>query len=186
MPVRPATPVPAPRARPRRAVAAALRYAIGLSSLGLVLVARSEHGVRAILFGDDRDALREELRRRFPDAPLAEGDPAVQSIADRVIAGIESPTLPFDVAIDPRGTPFQRAVWDALREVPPGSTVTYREIAERVGAPSSARAVAQACAANALAVVIPCHRVVRSDGTLSGYRWGTERKRALLEREARE
>jgi len=180
----PTSPTPSVARLRTRRVAAAMRFVIGVSSLGLVLVARGEGGIRAVLFGEDRDALREELRRRFPDAPIAEGDEALHAVAARVIAGIESPAQAPDVPIDPQGTPFQRMVWQALREIPPGSTATYTQVAERVGAPTSARAVAQACAANAIAVLVPCHRVVRGDGSLSRYRWGIERKRELLEREA--
>lgn len=182
MSIQPAPAAPSSRARSRRAIHHAMRFVIGVSSLGLVLVARTEQGVRAVLFGDDRDALREELHRRFPDAPLADDD-ALRPLAERVIAAIESPAAAPDVPIDPRGTPFQRMVWQALRDIPPGSTATYAEVAARVGQPASARAVAQACAANAIAVLVPCHRVVRSDGTLSGYRWGVDRKRELLARE---
>jgi AraC family transcriptional regulator of adaptative response/methylated-DNA-[protein]-cysteine methyltransferase len=161
-----------------------LRVTIRESSLGLVLVARSNAGLRAVLIGDDRDELRRDLRRRFPSATLIDGDTERDDLADRVVAFVESPTRDLDVPLDLRGTEFQRAVWHALRAIPPGATATYTEVARRIGMPTSARAVAQACAANALAVIIPCHRVVRSDGTLSGYRWGIQRKRILLEKEA--
>jgi AraC family transcriptional regulator of adaptative response/methylated-DNA-[protein]-cysteine methyltransferase len=139
-----------------------IRFAIGQCSLGAILVARSERGVCAILLGDDPQALARELQDRFPKAQLIGRD------------------LPLDV----RGTAFQQRVWQALRDIPPGRTLSYAEVAERIGAPTAVRAVAQACGANALAVAIPCHRVVRSDGSMSGYRWGVERKRSLLEREA--
>ena len=163
--------------------AAELAVAFGDSSLGAVLVARSGTGVAAVLLGDDRAALLADLRRRFPRAALLDGDGDAAALAARVAALVESPARADDVPLDRRGTPFQRAVWGALREIPAGSTATYSELADRIGAPTSARAVAGACAANPLAVLVPCHRAVRSDGSLAGYRWGVERKRALLERE---
>lgn len=173
-----------PRSADTRPTTDELRVAVRESSLGLVLVARSDAGLRAVLIGDDRDELRRDLRRRFPSATLIDGDAERDELADRVVAFVESPTRDMDVPLDLRGTTFQRIVWQALRGIPPGSTTTYTEVANRIGMPKSARAVAQACAANALAVIIPCHRVVRSDGTLSGYRWGIQRKRILLEKEA--
>jgi AraC family transcriptional regulator of adaptative response/methylated-DNA-[protein]-cysteine methyltransferase len=163
-----------------------IHVAIGECSLGLVLVAGSGRGVRAILLGDDAEELRRDLARRLPGASLVDGGDALRETVAQLIGGIEDggpQAGAAAVSLDLRGTPFQRTVWQALREVPPGSTATYAEIAARIGMPASARAVAQACAANALAVVVPCHRVVRSDGGLSGYRWGVERKRALLARE---
>jgi AraC family transcriptional regulator of adaptative response/methylated-DNA-[protein]-cysteine methyltransferase len=160
-----------------------LRVIISESSLGLVLVARSDAGLRAVLIGDDRDELRRDLRRRFPSATLID-DTERDELADGVLRIVESPTRDLDIPLDLRGTAFQRTVWHALREIPPGATATYTEVAHRIGMPTSARAVAQACAANALAIIVPCHRVVRSDGGLSGYRWGVERKRILLDREA--
>ncbi|HEX5354127.1 MAG TPA: methylated-DNA--[protein]-cysteine S-methyltransferase, partial [Rhodanobacteraceae bacterium] len=129
-------------------------------------------------------ALEHELRERFPAANLGEGAAEVAAIATQAVGLIESPvTAQFDLPLDARGTPFQRRVWQALREINPGSVASYAQVAARIGAPKSARAVAQACAANPLAVAIPCHRVVRGDGALSGYRWGVQRKRALLQRE---
>ncbi len=163
-----------------------IRYAIGESSLGLVLVAHSAAGVAAVLLGDDRGDLERDLRARFPDARIIDADAEVDAIAGRVIRHVESPRRALDLPLDMRGTAFQRSVWSALREIPAGATANYSEIAIRIGMPSAVRAVAQACASNALAVVVPCHRVVRRDGELSGYRWGIERKRALLAREARE
>lgn len=166
--------------------AEALRFTIGESPLGLVLVAASLIGISAVLLGDARDALRDDLHRRFPGATLTEGDETHRALTESVIAFIASPARALDVPLDLRGTEFQRTVWRALREIPRGSTTTYAEVARRIGMPRSARAVAQACAANALAVLVPCHRVVRSDGSLSGYRWGVERKRALLAKEIAE
>jgi AraC family transcriptional regulator of adaptative response/methylated-DNA-[protein]-cysteine methyltransferase len=161
-----------------------IRFAIGQSSLGLALVAESARGICAVLLGDDRDALRRDLQERFPGATLIDGDEKLSALAAGVIDPVESPARGLDLPLDLRGTEFQQTVWRALCQIPAGSTATYTEIASRIGRPTAARAVAQACAANALAVVVPCHRVVRSDGRLSGYRWGMERKRALLEREA--
>lgn len=161
-----------------------IRFAVGACSLGAILVAHSGRGVCAILLGDDPDALVRELQDRFPHARLIGGDAAYEAIVARVVGFVEAPRLGLDLPLDVRGTAFQQRVWQALREIPAGSTASYTEIAQRIGAPKSVRAVAQACAANALAVAIPCHRVVRNDGALAGYRWGVERKRALLEREA--
>ena len=161
-----------------------IRFAIGQCALGAILVAQSERGVCAIALGDDPDALARELQDRFPQARLIGGDAAFEQLVARVVGFVEAPGLGLDLPLDVRGTAFQQRVWQALREIPPGSTASYAEIAERIGSPKSVRAVAQACGANALAVAIPCHRVVRSDGALSGYRWGVERKGALLKREA--
>ncbi|HVX06096.1 MAG TPA: methylated-DNA--[protein]-cysteine S-methyltransferase [Rhodanobacteraceae bacterium] len=181
---------PCKRCRPDRLAADAcdacegIRHAIAQSSLGRVLVATSEHGLCAILLGDDDAALEHELHRRFPAARIKEDAPALAAIAAQVVDLIESPaTARFNLSLDVRGTSFQRRVWQALREIDAGSTANYAQIAARIGAPKSARAVAQACSANPLAVAIPCHRVIRGDGTLSGYRWGVQRKRALLQRE---
>jgi AraC family transcriptional regulator of adaptative response/methylated-DNA-[protein]-cysteine methyltransferase len=149
------------------------------------LVASSEKGIAAILIGDDRDSLELDLRDRFPNVWFLNGDDAHELILARVISHIESPLRALDLPLDVRGTEFQQKVWHALQVIPPGQTATYADVAIAIGAPGSVRAVAGACAANALAVVIPCHRVVRHDGTLSGYRWGIDRKRALLDREAR-
>lgn len=160
-----------------------IRFAIGECSLGSILVARSEIGVCAILLGDDPDALARELQDRFPQATLIGGDAEFEDLVARVVGLVEAPGLGLDLPLDVRGTAFQRRVWQALQEIPAGSTASYTEIAHRIGAPKAVRAVAQACAANQLAVAIPCHRVVRSDGALSGYRWGVERKRSLLQRE---
>jgi AraC family transcriptional regulator of adaptative response/methylated-DNA-[protein]-cysteine methyltransferase len=162
----------------------ALRFAVGQCSLGAILVARSDIGVCAILIGDDPDALTRDLQDRFPRARLLGGDAEFELWVARVVGFVEAPALGLDLPLDVRGTAFQQRVWQALQAVPPGQTASYSEIAGRIGAPGSARAVAQACGANALAVAIPCHRVVRNDGAPAGYRWGVERKRALLAREA--
>ena len=162
----------------------AIRFAVGQTSLGAILVAASEHGICSILLGDDADALVRDLQDRFPKAELLGGDAAFERMVAQVVGLVEAPSLGLDLPLDVRGTAFQQRVWQALRRIPPGSTASYGEIAARIGSPKSVRAVAQACAANPLAVAIPCHRVVRNDGSLAGYRWGVERKRALLEREA--
>ena len=164
----------------------AIRFAIGECSLGSILVAASERGVCAILLGDDPDALARDLQDRFPSANLIGGDAAFEELVAKVVGFVEAPRLGLDLPLDVRGTAFQQRVWQALRAIPAGTTASYSDIAQRIGTPKSVRAVAQACAANPLAVAIPCHRVVRNDGGLSGYRWGVERKRALIDREARD
>jgi AraC family transcriptional regulator of adaptative response/methylated-DNA-[protein]-cysteine methyltransferase len=156
---------------------------VGQCSLGAILVARSTRGVCAILLGDDPDQLVRDLQDQFPKAKLVGADHDFEQLIAHVIGFIEAPALGLDLPLDLRGTAFQERVWQALREIPVGSTASYAQIAQRIGAPTSFRAVAQACAANSLAVAIPCHRVVRSNGDLSGYRWGVERKRQLLDRE---
>jgi AraC family transcriptional regulator of adaptative response/methylated-DNA-[protein]-cysteine methyltransferase len=161
-----------------------IRFAIGQCSLGAILVAASERGVCAILMGDDPGRLARDLQDRFPRANLIGGDAGFEKLVAKVVGLVEAPRLGADLPLDVRGTAFQQRVWQALRAIPAGRTTTYTELARRIGAPKSVRAVASACAANKLAVAIPCHRVVRSDGGLSGYRWGVERKRALLAREA--
>lgn len=163
-----------------------IRFAIGECSLGAILVAQSERGICAILLGDDADALLRDFQDRFPVASLVGGDPAFERLVARVVGFVEAPGVGLDLPLDVRGTVFQERVWRALRAIPPGERVTYAELARRVGVPEGARAVAQACAANILAVAIPCHRVVRTDGSLSGYRWGVGRKRALLDLESSE
>jgi AraC family transcriptional regulator of adaptative response/methylated-DNA-[protein]-cysteine methyltransferase len=160
-----------------------IRFAVGECSLGSILVARSERGVCAILLGDDPEVLARELQDRFPRAELIGGDGDFEALVARVVGFVESPALGLDLPLDVRGTAFQQRVWQAFVAIPVGETASYAEVARRIGAPGSIRAVAQACGANALAVAIPCHRVVRSDGALSGYRWGVERKRTLLDRE---
>ena len=161
-----------------------MRFAAGECSLGSILVAQSDRGVCAILLGEDPGALARDLQDRFPQARLIGGDAQFEHLIAKVVGFVEAPGLGLDLPLDVRGTAFQQRVWQALREIPSGRTASYTDIARRIGAPKSARAVAQACGANALAVAIPCHRVVRNDGALSGYRWGVERKRALLAREA--
>lgn len=163
---------------------AEIRFAIGQCSLGAILVAQSARGVCAILLGDHPQALARELQDRFPAAVLIGGDSAFEQVIARVVGFVEAPRLGLDLPLDVRGTAFQQRVWQELQRIPPGQTASYTDIARRIGVPKAVRAVAGACAANALAVAIPCHRVVRSDGALSGYRWGVARKRALLEREA--
>jgi AraC family transcriptional regulator, regulatory protein of adaptative response / methylated-DNA-[protein]-cysteine methyltransferase len=165
----------------REEAAAELRFATGTCSLGQVLVAASDSGVCAILFGNSAEAMVRDLKARFPGAKFTGGD---RSNLDKVIRFIENPASPLDLPLAPQGTEFQRRVWKVLRDIPAGQTASYLDVAKRIGVPEAVRAVAQACAANPLAVVVPCHRVVRSDGGLSGYRWGVDRKRRLLNREA--
>lgn len=160
-----------------------IRFALGQCSLGSILVAQSSRGVCAIVLGDDPEQLLRDLQRQFGNAELIGADGEFEQLVARVVGFIEAPALGLDLPLDVRGTVFQQRVWQALRQIPVGSTATYAQIAQLIGATKASRAVAQACAANTLAVAIPCHRVVRSDGALSGYRWGVERKRQLLERE---
>lgn len=161
-----------------------IRFAVGECSLGSIVVAQSGRGICAILLGDDPGTLVRELQDRFPDANLIGGDSGFERLVAKVAGFVEAPALGLDLPLDVRGTAFQQRVWQALRNIPAGSTASYTDVAKLIGSPNSVRAVAQACAANRLAVAIPCHRVVRNDGALSGYRWGIERKRALLEKEA--
>jgi AraC family transcriptional regulator of adaptative response/methylated-DNA-[protein]-cysteine methyltransferase len=161
-----------------------IRFAIGECSLGSILVAASERGVCSILIGDDPDALARDLQDRFPRAHLIGGDTEFEQMVAKVVGFVEAPALGLDLPLDVRGTAFQQRVWQALREIPAGKTVSYSQIAHRIGAPKAVRAVGAAIGANLLAVAIPCHRVIRNDGSLCGYRWGVERKRALIEREA--
>jgi AraC family transcriptional regulator of adaptative response/methylated-DNA-[protein]-cysteine methyltransferase len=160
-----------------------ITFAFADCSLGTVLVAASEIGVCAILFGETQEALRRDLEKQFPRAHLMRGDAAFGTLTTKVIGFIENPRSNFDLPLDIRGTAFQHRVWDALRKIPAGSTASYTEIAQAIGMPKSARTVARACASNRIAVAIPCHRVVRSNGSLSGYRGGVARKRALLAKE---
>jgi AraC family transcriptional regulator of adaptative response/methylated-DNA-[protein]-cysteine methyltransferase len=162
-----------------------IRFALGQCSLGAILVAESPLGVVAISLGDDPDALARALQDRFPHARLIGGDAAFEQRVAQVVGFVDAPRIGLALPLDLRGTAFQQRVWQALRGIPAGHTLSYAELAARLGAPKAVRAVASACAANTLAVAIPCHRVVRSDGALSGYRWGIERKRALIDAEAR-
>ncbi|MCY1271556.1 bifunctional transcriptional regulator/O6-methylguanine-DNA methyltransferase [Pseudomonas jessenii] len=161
-----------------------IRFAVGQCSLGAILVAQSERGVCAILLGDDPHQLVCDLQDKFRRANLIGADHEFEQLIARVVGFIEAPAIGLDLPLDVRGTAFQERVWQALREIPVGSTASYADVAQRIGQPKAVRAVAQACGANSLAVAIPCHRVVRSDGNLSGYRWGVERKRQLLQRES--
>ena len=160
-----------------------IRFAVGQCSLGAVLVAATEVGVCTIALGDDPDRLVRALQDRFPKAALAGGDAGFERWVAAVVGLVEQPALGLDLPLDIRGTAFQLRVWEALRAIPPGETASYAQVARRIGQPGASRAVAAACAANPVAVAIPCHRVVRTDGSLSGYRWGVQRKAALLERE---
>ncbi|WP_104493891.1 bifunctional DNA-binding transcriptional regulator/O6-methylguanine-DNA methyltransferase Ada [Paracoccus denitrificans] len=162
---------------------AEIRFALGQCALGAILVAQSRRGICAIALGDDPEALLRDFQDRFPAATLIGGDAEFEALVARIVGFIEAPGIGLDLPLDIRGTAFQQRVWQALRQIPPGTTASYAEIARRIGEPRASRAVAQACAANPIAVAIPCHRVVRSDGALSGYRWGVARKRALLDRE---
>jgi AraC family transcriptional regulator of adaptative response/methylated-DNA-[protein]-cysteine methyltransferase len=161
-----------------------IKFAVGETSLGAMLVASTRKGVAAILLGDDPDELLRNLQDRFPKAQLIGADRDYEALVARVVGFVEAPRIGLELPLDVRGTAFQERVWKALQEIPAGATVSYTELARRIGAPQSIRAVAGACAANKLAVAIPCHRVVRHDGSLSGYAWGVERKRRLLDREA--
>ncbi len=163
-----------------------IRFAVGQCSLGAILVASSTKGVASILISDDPEMLVRDLQDQFPHARLVGGENDYESLVARVVGFVEAPRLGLDLPLDVRGTAFQQRVWQALREIPAGQTASYSDIAQQIGSPKSVRAVAGACAANHIAIAIPCHRVVRHDGSLSGYRWGVERKRALLDREAAE
>lgn len=163
---------------------AKLEFAVAACSLGALLVARTERGVCAILFGDDADALTKEFLDRYPHARASADSADFDQLMARIVGFIDAPAGGVDVPLDVSGTAFQERVWQALRDIPAGKTESYAAVAKRIGAPGAVRAVARACAANDLAVVIPCHRVVRKDGSPSGYRWGVARKLALLEREA--
>lgn len=161
-----------------------IKFAVGQTSLGAILVASSRKGVASILLGDDPEELVHNLQDRFPKANLIGADREYEALVARVVGFVEAPEIGLDLPLDVRGTAFQQRVWQALKEIPVGQKISYAEVAQRIGSPKAVRAVAGACAANNLAVVIPCHRVVRNDGSLSGYAWGVERKRALLDREA--
>lgn len=160
-------------------------FAVGECSLGSILVAATRKGVCAILLGSDPARLVRDLQDQFPKANLIGNEKRYAALVAKVVGFVEQPRLGLDLPLDIRGTAFQQRVWKALRDIPVGETASYATIAKKIGLPKSVRAVAQACAANTIAVAIPCHRVIRSNGSLSGYRWGVERKRTLLEREAR-
>jgi AraC family transcriptional regulator, regulatory protein of adaptative response / methylated-DNA-[protein]-cysteine methyltransferase len=164
--------------------ATVIRFGVGQCSLGVILVAATDKGVCSIMLGDDPDALVRELEDRFPKARLIGGDTEFEAWMAKVVGFVEAPAIGLDLPLDIRGTAFQQRVWQALRQIPAGATASYAEVAEKIGAPEAFRAVAGACASNPIALAIPCHRVVRTDGALSGYRWGVARKRALLDREA--
>ncbi len=161
----------------------AIRFAVAQCSLGALLVAATGKGICSILLGDDPDALVRDLQDRFPRADLVGAEPDFERTVAQVVAFVEAPRIGLDLPLDVRGTAFQQRVWQALRQIPAGQTVGYAELAARLGMPQGARAIAGACAANPVAVAIPCHRVVRNDGSISGYRWGVERKQTLLNRE---
>jgi AraC family transcriptional regulator of adaptative response/methylated-DNA-[protein]-cysteine methyltransferase len=162
-----------------------MRFAVGQCSLGSILVAATDKGITAIFLGDDPETLVHDLQDRFPQAHLMGADRAFEDVLAKVVGLVEAPQTGLDLPLDIQGTAFQHRVWEALRAIPSGTTATYTEIAERMGMPKAVRAVAAACAANKIAVAIPCHRVIRNDGSLSGYRWGVERKRALIARETK-
>ena len=165
-------------------VGQAIQFALVECSLGWLAVAATERGVCMIEFGDEPESLKSELKTRFAKAELRDDDPTFSELVGRVVDYVEAPKHGLNLPLDIQGTVFQRKVWEALRDVPAGTTATYAEIAQRIGKPTAVRAVAGACSANKLAVAIPCHRIVRSDGSLSGYRWGVHRKRKLLKRES--
>jgi AraC family transcriptional regulator of adaptative response/methylated-DNA-[protein]-cysteine methyltransferase len=168
-----------------RGVRETIRYAIAKCSLGKALVAASDKGIAAILLGDNDAALKRELQGRFANATLTVGDKAFAKLVANAVAFVDAPAARCTLPLDVRGTAFQQRVWAALRDIAPGSTATYAEIAARIGRPKAVRAVAAACAANPVAIAIPCHRVIRQDGSPAGYRWGTQRKEALLKRETK-
>ena len=177
----------APRAHQRAGGAQIdIYFALGECTLGSILVAETARGICAILLGDDPEPLLQSLHDRFPHATLHGGDSAFEQRIAQIIGFVEAPAIGLDLPLDIRGTAFQQRVWQALRAIPPGQTVSYGALAAAIGSPRAVRAVASACAANTLAVAIPCHRVIRRDGALSGYRWGLERKRELLARERSE
>ncbi|MCH4594812.1 methylated-DNA--[protein]-cysteine S-methyltransferase [Achromobacter xylosoxidans] len=162
-----------------------IRFAVGQCALGALLVAASDTGICEIALHEDPEQLVRNLQDRFKAARLIGADREFEQWMAAVVGFVENPSVGLHLPLDVRGTAFQRRVWEALREIPVGATATYTDIAERIGSPRSVRAVARACATNNIALAIPSHRVVRTDGSLAGYRWGIERKRELIEREAK-
>lgn len=160
-----------------------IRYISGTSSLGILLLAFSTEGLCALLLGDDLITLEHDLVRRFPDQPTAQRDESLMPALEQTLRHLEDPRITVDLPLDLTGSVFQRRVWKMLQQIPAGETASYRDIAQRLGQPGAFRAVANACGANPVAVIVPCHRVLRQDGSLGGYRWGVERKRQLLDRE---
>jgi O-6-methylguanine DNA methyltransferase len=175
---------PIPAARHLKASAEEIKFATGKSELGAILVARSAAGVCAILIGDGVEVLKRDLVEKFTDAMLVRDDRALRTDLEKILTFIKTPAKGLDLPLDIRGTPFQRRVWAALLSVRVGYKITYAALASRIGEPRAIRAVANACASNAIALAIPCHRVIRSDGALAGYRWGVERKRSMVKKEA--
>ena len=172
-----------PKAYRSGAAGITITYGVAQCFLGWVVVAATDRGICAIEFGDDAEILPEQVQARFPKAQLKKADVAFKTLLKEVVEFIESPQKTFEVPLDIQGTAFQQQVWQVLRQIKPGETVSYTDVAERMGKPSAVRAVASACASNKLAVVIPCHRVISKSGKTSGYRWGAERKEKLLQRE---
>jgi AraC family transcriptional regulator of adaptative response/methylated-DNA-[protein]-cysteine methyltransferase len=160
-----------------------VRFSVGKCSLGSVLVAATKKGICAVTFADDPEPLIRDLQDRFPTAELTGAAADIDNCVSKIVELVEHPEIECDLPLDVQGTDFQQRVWQALRTIPLGHTASYAEIAKRIGRPTAVRAVAQACGANNIAVVIPCHRIVRTDGGISGYRWGVQRKVALLKRE---
>ncbi|MBU0522674.1 MAG: methylated-DNA--[protein]-cysteine S-methyltransferase [Gammaproteobacteria bacterium] len=161
-----------------------IRYISGTSSLGVLLLAFSAEGLCALLLGEDLITLERDLARRFPGPPPPQRDEGLMPALEQTLRHLENPHIALDLPLHLSGSVFQRRVWEVLRKIPVGETASYRDIAQRLGQPSASRAVANACGANPVAVIVPCHRVLRQDGSLGGYRWGMERKRQLLDREA--
>jgi len=161
-----------------------IRFISGPSSLGVLRLAFSAKGLCALLIGDDLATLERDLSRRFPGQHALQRDEGLMPALEQTLRHLEDPRTTLDLPLDLTGSVFQRRVWDALRQIPLGETASYLDIARQLDQPTAFRAVANACGANPLAVIVPCHRVLRQDGSLGGYRWGLERKRQLLDREA--
>lgn len=163
-----------------------IRFISGTSSLGVLLLASSAQGLCALLLGDDLETLERDLAWRFPGLPTPQRDEGLRPALEQTLRYLDNPLTVLDLPLDLMGSVFQHRVWEALRQIPLGKTASYQEIARQLGQPKAFRAVANACGANPLAVIVPCHRVLRQDGSLGGYRWGLERKRQLLAREAQQ